>query len=614
MPAVNSKIVKADYNDIRTKVVTVLGNGLGNIGWGQTARINSSDVAEGTKVTVNEWANLRYDIINAYKHINGSNPTMALVSEGGTVRYTSSFTPDTGTLDVPQKQYDDWINNITTNRFTVAAGESATTSVSTATKTDAWNGTISCTVGFYWNNSSEARWFFNSGGQIRISSARTGGSTSSQNTSWTNLLTAMGTQEFGGNNPGTGTTPSDGLNWYRLTNAFQTYYTGTASSPYGSNNVKLEARVVDVPLNSTGTAAYGEIRCTWTDGYVDQSTSPSGRPFGPDPAGFPPTDLVDGTLTLSVNVKYATGIMVPSNAVFTVANPTIGLGAISSDYTAPTSPTYTPALFLDGLTTYLNAYLSDWRNPGFYYYKLDGAPTSYFTYEQFVNDGVNDLFDSGNFTLPYASDLDGYGSNGTLGSGAAPNSLAARVVKYQTSKSGVTTEATSGMVYKTFGYTDPNIGVNETLQSKGGPESRPLTCIGYKPGSNQTIGWVIVGNMGADGSGQKLAGEFISGSSYNGFTVYAFYCQIYGTSDPSGCSLHMIIGHPRWNSVYGTGFAYAYPTSTDSQNHIAYMTGTTNVISTVSLLSKLAGAAITTAEMTDIVSAVTARMKTYFNF
>jgi hypothetical protein len=81
MPAVNSIIVQADYNSIRNKVIAVLGNGSGNSGYGQQARIVSTAVAEGTKVTINEWANLRFDIINAYKHINGSNPVTAVVSE-----------------------------------------------------------------------------------------------------------------------------------------------------------------------------------------------------------------------------------------------------------------------------------------------------------------------------------------------------------------------------------------------------------------------------------------------------------------------------------------------------------------------------------------------------
>ena len=321
MPAVNSIIVQADYNSIRNKVIAVLGNGSGNSGYGQQARIVSTAVAEGTKVTINEWANLRFDIINAYKHINGSNPVTAVVAEGNTIRYTGSFTPDTGAADVPQKQYDDWANDITNTRFTVAAGESATTAVTTSSKTTAWVSQCECVIQLYWSNANDARYWFNSGGKIRISASRSGGVGTAQNTSWTSLLSAAGTQSFGGAVPSTGTTPNDGTNWYKTTSTFQTFYTATASSPYGSNNYRLQARCVDVPSNSAGTAASGEIRVVFTDGYTD-----SGAGFDPNP---PPGDAIDGTLTVSVSTLFATGIMVPSSSAFTVVQPTIAISAVT---------------------------------------------------------------------------------------------------------------------------------------------------------------------------------------------------------------------------------------------------------------------------------------------
>jgi len=323
MPAVNSVIVQADYNSIRNKVVAVLGNGSGNSGYGQEARLVSTAVVEGTKVTINEWANLRYDIINAYKHINGSNPTTAVVAEGNTIRYTSSFTPDTGTLDVPQKQYDDWADNITTNRFTVATSESGTTAVTTSSKTTAWVSQCECVIQFYWTNANDARYWFNSGGKIRISANRTGGVGTAQNTSWTTLLSAAGTQNFGGAVPGTGTSPNDGTNWYRTTNTFQTFYQVASTGAYTSNIYRLQARCVDVPSNSGGTAASGEIRVLFIDGYTDSGA------VGPPFLNPPPGDDIDGTLTVSVSTLFATGIMVPSSTIFTVTQPTVAIGAVT---------------------------------------------------------------------------------------------------------------------------------------------------------------------------------------------------------------------------------------------------------------------------------------------
>ena len=337
MPAVNSKILKTDYNSIRDKLVAVLGNGTGNIGYGQQTRIQSTAVAEDSKVTINEWANLRYDIINAYKHINGSNPTTAVVTEGGTIRYTSSFTPDTGTLDVPQKQYDDWANSITANRFTVAAGESAATGTVSSSRTGSWISQCQCTIQVYWTNSNDARHWFNSGGRIRVSASRSGGTEFptlgyQQNQAWTSLLSSIGTQSFGAAIPNPDTAPNDGTNWYRTTSTFQTYYTATASNPYGSNNFQLQARCLDQLSNSAGLAAQLEIRVLFTDGYVDPGIAPIAFPGNVQTATagmFPPGDSVDGTLTVNVSSLYATGIMVPASQVFTVTQPIIAIGAVT---------------------------------------------------------------------------------------------------------------------------------------------------------------------------------------------------------------------------------------------------------------------------------------------
>jgi hypothetical protein len=333
MPAVNDKILKADYNSIRDKVVAVLGSGSGNIGWGQQARIQSTAVGDASKVTVNEWANLRFDIINSYKHIFGTNPTTAVVSENQTIRYTSTFTPDTGSLDVPQRQYDKWADDITIDRFTVAAGESATTSTISSSRTGSWFSQCQCIIQVYWGNANDARHFFNSGGKVRVSASRGGGVTSNQNTAWTSLLSSIGTQNFGAANPGTGTFPSDGLNWYRTTSTFQTYYTATSSSPYGSNNYQLQSRCLDQPSNNGGLASQLEIRVLFTDGYVDPGVQPGSSIGGgiqtQTPANFPPDDLVDGTLTVNASALYATGIMVPAAQLFTVSQPLITVGAVT---------------------------------------------------------------------------------------------------------------------------------------------------------------------------------------------------------------------------------------------------------------------------------------------
>jgi len=331
MPAVNSIINKADYNSIRSSLVDIMGAGSGPTGWGQQGRIRSTAVTESNTVTINEWGNLRFDIINAYTHIFGSTPTTAQVVEGNTIRYSSSFTPDTGTLDTPPSQYLTWVNTIAANKFTVHASQSATTSTITSSREwpglfgSTWSTKIACTVNLSWSSADQARFFFNSGGLLRLSSSRANSASSTlgggnqQNIAWTSILSTAGTRSFGGNTPGTGTSPSDAQNFYRLTNSYQVWYTATGSSPYGANSYRISARC-NVVNNTTGTANSVDFLLEFIDNYTDTGGIPNP----------PPTDDVDGIFSVSASTLYATGIMIPTGTGnFVVESPTVTVSGIA---------------------------------------------------------------------------------------------------------------------------------------------------------------------------------------------------------------------------------------------------------------------------------------------
>jgi hypothetical protein len=310
---VNDIISQADYNNIRNKVVGVLGVGSGNSGYGQP--LNSTAVAEGSRVTINEYANLRFDIINAWVHQVGSAPSPVAVSVGNTVRFSA--------VDAPVTTYDALANTLVTNRFNVGTGQSAVSipANNTSSRTwtgvsgDVWRNQIGTTFTVTWPTAEEARFFFNSGGQVRITSSRTPQTlTTQQANSWTTLLNNAGTVSFGGNNPSAGTSPSDGRNWFRLTSSLLEYHRTAGSTPYGSNIYVLGARTTDVANNASGTARTAQFVVAFGDFYTD--------PGPPDPG-----DAVDGIFTVSVSLVYATGILVPSGfGNFTVTLPTVTPG------------------------------------------------------------------------------------------------------------------------------------------------------------------------------------------------------------------------------------------------------------------------------------------------
>ena len=331
---INDKVKIADYNDIRNKVIGVLGTGFGNTGYGQAIR--SSAVSTSTKVGVNDWANLYYDIYNSYVHqTGGAPPAPGTIVENEIVKYSASK---------PNNQYDNYANTLVANRFNIAGSQSSTTSKGSSSTTwpgvygTYWNTLAQCVVTVSFSSSTAARYFFNSGGQIRFTSSRANGSASGQNTAWTNLLNAISSINggagpiFGGAIPAAGTEPNDGQNFYRLSSGWSAWYTASDSTPYGSNYFRIFARSPNVGDNSNGTDSQVQFLIYWVDGYVDPGTAPVPTTgYTPPASAFPPDDLVNGTLTLAVSTLFATGTLLPAGApAFAVESPNVTIGAITS--------------------------------------------------------------------------------------------------------------------------------------------------------------------------------------------------------------------------------------------------------------------------------------------
>jgi len=291
MAGINTQITALDYNTLRNKIIEVIGTGAGSYGYGQS--VKSQSVLQGQTVLKSQWDGLRYDIVNIKVHQNGVFPTIveAGTVTGGVVRYSAADA---------YVNYNTLIDAARQNRFTLATGQYILSSKGSETYTSSWSTNASMTVTVDFATSEQARFFFNSGGKVRLSSTRTGGTSSQQNNAWTNLLSTVGEQDFGAS------TTQD-VHYFTLTNNYQTYYQETATTPYSANAFRLEAKC-DVANNATGTAKQVTIRVTWDDSYQDE---------GP-PA---PGDLVDGTLTLYVQEILASGYLQPTGT-FTVAPPT----------------------------------------------------------------------------------------------------------------------------------------------------------------------------------------------------------------------------------------------------------------------------------------------------
>lgn len=240
-----------------------------------------------------------------------------------------------------------------------------------------------------------------------------------------------------------------------------------------------------------------------------------------------------------------------------------------------------PYLYLEEIATYLRGYMSDFRNPSFYNYQLDGNGT-------YINDGGGDMYDGGNYTTPWLLS----GANYTSSGGSFPFSI-----NYTNTTDTI---VDTDFYYVSLGYTQFT-GVQD-------PTYLPLTVIGSRKETGP-IGWQAGGNSGADGGGTLASGEVWSGTVSNGFTTYAYYRQTYNAGDPSHCNLIILLGHPNWASEFGTINSFSDPTGNGGNGIYYYSTTASNVLAIHTLLSKNSGQQVTSQEIKNVVSNFTLRIK-----
>jgi hypothetical protein len=299
--ATGQLIRASEYNAIRVKVEQILNTG-GTVGetrgYGQPM-LSSPVEAVNDVISREDWEALRRDIINIKIHQenprNNLNqpvvPDVIQIPVGEPIRFGSSN---------PNTNFNTLIDQLIPTRLQIAQGRAQISEVpdTPVERTDPWSTQVSCNIevtfpgytrpdGYVVSPSNHARFFFNSGGRIRLYSRREAGAPKLQNNSWTTLLVQAGIREIAALQP-------SNLHFYNLTDVYQTLYEIAGSGPYAANVYRIEAKC-NVPSNSQGTATKIFLRVFWIDDYND-----------PFPTEEPP-DEVDGLLRLFVEEFKATG-------------------------------------------------------------------------------------------------------------------------------------------------------------------------------------------------------------------------------------------------------------------------------------------------------------------
>lgn len=159
--------------------------GGGQAGYGQTAVAN---VAVGDIVSATPWNGLFYNTSNAASHQGTSITSIANVSSSNVVTFYSAAQTN--------------LNSIYSARGNAASQGSTTANAVTTAVT--WNNTATWTHTVTFANGDAARYFFNAGGQIKMTAAHSN-STAGVNAALATLCTASGTVVISGQNSGSRT-------------------------------------------------------------------------------------------------------------------------------------------------------------------------------------------------------------------------------------------------------------------------------------------------------------------------------------------------------------------------------------------------------------------------
>ena len=200
-------------------------------GYGQTAIANV--VSGQTVAATSQWASLVTNTANSATHQGSSITAVTTPVAGGTITYLSAIPTN--------------LTTIYTNRLN-AATQGATTS-NTATRATTWSTQLTFTHTATFANGDAARYFFNSGGQLKLTFAQPNGT--SMANAFNSLTTAISTLVLSA--PSSGTITVAGTSYSGFTKIG-----GTGSpSPYATNTgyYALTTANANVFLQTTGTPA-----------------------------------------------------------------------------------------------------------------------------------------------------------------------------------------------------------------------------------------------------------------------------------------------------------------------------------------------------------------------
>ena len=315
--------VTGDYNTIQGILAKVLGpptDASPRYGYNQT--LTSSQVSVGNRVTLNQWTNLRSDMIRARGHQTGS------ASESNNISLPTALS----LISEPTRsEFLTYANLIDTYRDTLGPSQSSSDNTITAQRIDDWNGNLTSTLTINFGDNPTMRAFFNAGGYINFSVNMSGNFNSFSSVkdgTWVEMFSKMGTITFDRSGTtlaqgSTGTTTNIGF--FNLTNSYQTIFTKPApSGNYSTNAFVIVAQAnsgvltIQLQYNDTSVGLGGSYIAGGPTAGLGTGSQTQTIQGGATPGGVG-DEYIDGIITQTVVIWR------PSGSYVSIASPTVTL-------------------------------------------------------------------------------------------------------------------------------------------------------------------------------------------------------------------------------------------------------------------------------------------------
>ena len=247
-------ITASRINNLQSSIALILGTGSGQSGYGQTVTSvpvnNTGDIVEAADMNA-----IYADILKARVHQVGPGDigiaeviqNLNIVAED-----TSNFISDAGVTSIDPdgfkkgiEDFESLMNNVIADKSLIDPTQAALEPGITSVRSSSWNGLVYHEVEVTFSSANARRFFFNAGGEIRISANNTG-ATTPKGLDWSQVCSQVGTIKFSSETTVSTSGGSTSIGNYDLTSAFQNIYQkiggGTYSAVYAGNIYTVKAR------------------------------------------------------------------------------------------------------------------------------------------------------------------------------------------------------------------------------------------------------------------------------------------------------------------------------------------------------------------------------------